>query len=217
MKSFKAALFDLDGVVFDTEPQYTMFWGNQFHKYYPEAKGLEQQIKGQTLVQIYERYFKGRQQVQSDITKELDEFELNMSFEYIDGLVGFLESLRSNNIHTAIVTSSNNAKMQTVYKKCPSIRTFFDEILTSEDFTQSKPSPECYLKAASRFGANPSECVVFEDSFNGLKSGRAAEMYVVGLATTNDMESIRPYSDSVISDYKGLNYEKICALMAPSH
>lgn len=217
MKSFKAALFDLDGVVFDTEPQYTIFWGAQFRKYYPETEGLEQKIKGQTLVQIYERYFKNRQQVQSDITKELNEFERDMTFEYIDGLADLLENMRSNSIHTAIVTSSNNAKMQTVYNKCPSVRTFFDEILTSEDFTQSKPSPECYLKAASRFGVNPSECVVFEDSFNGLKSGKAAEMYVIGLATTNKPEAIQPYSDYVICDYKDLDCEKISALMSSSH
>ena len=50
----KAALFDLDGVVFDTEPQYTVFWGSQCRLYHPEHPGLEQEIKGQTLTQIYD-------------------------------------------------------------------------------------------------------------------------------------------------------------------
>ena len=48
------ALFDLDGVVFDTEPQYTIFWGSQFKKYYPQEPGLEHKVKGMTLVQIYD-------------------------------------------------------------------------------------------------------------------------------------------------------------------
>jgi beta-phosphoglucomutase-like phosphatase (HAD superfamily) len=47
---------------------------------------------------------------------------------------------------------------------------------------------------------------VFEDSFNGLRSGRAAEMAVVGLATTNKAEDIRPYSDLQILDYQSVNY-----------
>jgi len=217
MRSFKAALFDLDGVVFDTEPQYTRFWGSQFSKYYPGSEGLEHKIKGQTLVQIYGRYFADMPQAQSDITRELDIFEQNMSFEYVSGLVGFIKSLRSNGVRTAIVTSSNNVKMRNVYRKCPEVKDFFDEILTSEDFTQSKPSPECYIKAGGRFAASGPECVVFEDSFNGLKSGRAAGMYVVGLATTNPAESIKPFSDIVIADYNGLDYEKICALMLASH
>ena len=73
--------------------------------------------------------------------------------------------------------------------------------LTSEDFDESKPSPDCYLKGAARFGATPEDCVVFEDSFNGLKSGRAAGMFVVGLSTTNEAEKITPLADVVIKDY----------------
>ena len=55
----KAALFDLDGVVFDTEPQYTIFWGEQCREFHPEHPGLEHEIKGQTLVQIYDAWFSG--------------------------------------------------------------------------------------------------------------------------------------------------------------
>ena len=93
------------------------------------------------------------------------------------------------------------AKMENVYRKRPEFKTYFDAILTSEDFAESKPSPDCYQRAAQRFGLTKDECVVFEDSFNGLKSGRAAGMYVVGLATTNSPESIAPFADRVIKEY----------------
>ena len=102
---------------------------------------------------------------------------------------------------TAVVTSSNMDKMRNVYRQHPDFEQLFDRIITSEDFTKSKPHPECYQIAAEGFGLSPSECVVFEDSFNGLKSGRAAGMYVVGLATTNAAEAIKPYCDEVINDY----------------
>ena len=56
----KAALFDLDGVVVDSESQYTKFWGSQFQLYYPQEKGLEHRIKGMTLVEIFSSYSKPR-------------------------------------------------------------------------------------------------------------------------------------------------------------
>jgi beta-phosphoglucomutase-like phosphatase (HAD superfamily) len=112
-------------------------------------------------------------------------------------------------VRTAVVTSSNDAKMQCVYRAWPDFTTLFDAILTSEDFSESKPSPDCYLKAAARLGAKVEECIVFEDSFNGLKSGRAAGMFVVGLATTNSVESIRPLSDFQTKDYINMNFQSL--------
>lgn len=199
-KEFKAALFDLDGVVFDTEPQYSIFWGGQFRRYYPEHPGMEQLIKGMTLVEIYEKYFQDKD-IQERITRELDEFEQTMDFVYVKGFENYVKSLRGRGVKTAVVTSSNMAKMENVYRKRPEFKTYFDAILTSEDFAESKPSPDCYQRAAQRFGLTKDECVVFEDSFNGLKSGRAAGMYVVGLATTNSPESIAPFADRIIKEY----------------
>jgi len=201
----KAALFDLDGVVFDTEPQYTIFWGAQCREFHPEHPGLEHEIKGQTLVQIYDAWFSGDLQYTQDIiTKRLNDYEQQMSYDYIAGFEEYIRQLRQKGVRTAVVTSSNLPKMQAVYASHPEFRQLFDAILTAEDFERSKPDPDCYLKAAGKLGVSCEDCVVFEDSFNGLKSGRAAGMYVVGLATTNDAEAIRPYCDEVIN-----NYEKI--------
>ena len=201
-KNIKAALFDLDGVVFDTEPQYTVFWGSQCREFHPEHPGLEHEIKGQTLVQIYDAWFSGElTEKQLLITERLNQFEQQMDYQYVVGFEEFIGELRQQGIKTAVVTSSNMPKMQAVYASRPEFRGLFDAILTSEDFERSKPDPDCYLKAAERFGVEPKDCVVFEDSFNGLKSGRAAGMYVVGLATTNSAEAIKPYCDEVIANY----------------
>jgi HAD superfamily hydrolase (TIGR01509 family) len=203
---FKAALFDLDGVVFDTEPQYTVFWGQQCREYHPEHPGLEQEIKGQTLVQIYDAWFSGPlEPEQAVITERLNKFEQQMHYDYIAGFLDYITSLRKKGVKTAVVTSSNQPKMQAVYQSHSEFRSLFDTILTSEDFERSKPDPDCYLKAAERLGVTPSESVVFEDSFNGLKSGRAAGMFVYGLATTNSAEKIVSLCDQVINDYTTLN------------
>lgn len=203
---FKAALFDLDGVVFDTEPQYTVFWGMICRQYHPEHPGLEHEIKGSTLTQIYDRWFSGPlASERASITARLDDYEQQMHYDYITGFEALVADLHRHGVKTAVVTSSNIPKMESVYRYQPRFKELFDAILTSEDFSRSKPDPDCYLKAAARFNVSPEECIVFEDSFNGLKSGRAAGMRVVGLATTNSAEAIAPYSDIQISDCNGVD------------
>ena len=100
-----------------------------------------------------------------------------------------------------------------MYRYQPDFKNLFDAILTSEDFERSKPDPDCYLKAAARLGASTDECIVFEDSFNGLRSGRAAQMAVVGLATTNSAEAIRELSDIQISDYRNMDFNQLSSLL----
>lgn len=215
MNKLKAALFDLDGVVFDTEPQYTEFWGAQCREFHPEIPHLEKAIKGQTLTQIYNKYFSGELQAkQAIITERLNDFEKQMNFDYIAGFEKFVTELRAHGVKTAVVTSSNVPKMNSVYSKHPEFCQLFDAILTAEDFKESKPSPDCYLTAAGMFNVTPQECIVFEDSFNGLKSGRAAGMTIVGLATTNSPETIQPYSDTVVVDYNGMTFDKCNNLLS---
>ncbi len=197
----KAALFDLDGVVFDTETQYTQFWGSVFRHYYPDQPGLEQQIKGSTLVQIYDRHFAGRPADQADITRRLDDFEQHMRYEYVAGFEAFVMELRRLGVKTAVVTSSNVPKMLNVYREHPEFAGMFDAVLTSEDFSRSKPDPDGYLKAAARLGVQPADCVGFEDSVNGLKAVGAAQMFTVGLDTTNPRSTVAALSDLVVSDY----------------
>ena len=217
MDKFKAALFDLDGVVFDTEPQYTVFWGGICRQYHPEHPGLEHEIKGQTLTQIYDRWFSGPLLSEQDsITARLNDYEQQMHYDYIAGFEPLIATLHHHGVKTAVVTSSNIPKMESVYRYQMGFCSLFDAILTSEDFERSKPDPDCYIKAAQRLETENDECIVFEDSFNGLRSGRAAGMTVVGLATTNTVEAIKPLSDLQLKNYDGLTFERLEALLSQS-
>jgi HAD superfamily hydrolase (TIGR01509 family) len=212
-KKPKAALFDLDGVVVDTESQYSIFWGGECRRYFPDQPGLEDRIKGQTLVQIYDTAFASLRSEQPLITQRLNAFEQQMSYDYVPGVQAFIAELRQHGVRTAVVTSSNVPKMQNVYRQHPELLELFDAILTAEDFTESKPHPQCYLRGAARLGAEPGECIGFEDSFNGLKAVRAAGMSVVGLATTNSRTDIEPLADIVVDDFQTLHFDDICRLM----
>ncbi|MBQ9641239.1 MAG: HAD family phosphatase [Bacteroidaceae bacterium] len=204
-KTFKAALFDLDGVVLDTEGQYSQFYGEIGREFHPEVQDFAQRIKGMTLSQIYEAWFGGQTELQAEITRRLYKHEANMTYEYIGGFEDFIQSLRVAGIKTAIVTSSNDEKMENVFRSRPELKEWFDRILTSKDYTASKPDPDCYQTAVRLFGAQPKECVVFEDSVNGLKSGRASGAFVVGLTTTNPQEVVAPLADLTIGDFTELS------------
>lgn len=182
-------------------------------------------IKGQTLVQIYDKYlsddavfahvadYQGVEAEQARITRRLDEFELHMKYDYIVGFEAFVADLREHGVKCAVVTSSNMAKMRSVYEQHPELESYYDRVLTSEDFARSKPDPDCYLKAAACFGAKPEECVGLEDSFNGLRAVRASGAFTLGLATTNSREAIAPFSDYVIDDYQDFGYEDLCKVV----
>ena len=209
-----AALFDFDGVVMDTETQYTVYWDEVGGQYHPELPHFGALIKGQTLTQIYDKYFAGMTEEQSKITAGLNRFEREMIFEYIDGVVDFMKDLLAHGVKMAIVTSSNELKMANVYAAHPELKEgLVDRILTAEMFTRSKPAPDCFLLGAEVFGTVPQNCVVFEDSFHGLEAGNAAGMTVIGLSTTNTAEAIKDKCKLSIPDFVGFNYEKMIALL----
>lgn len=215
MAELKAALFDLDGTLFDTEGQYTVFWGKMARRYRPDIPDLEYLIKGSTLVRIFDNYFPD-QKVREEITKALDEWEAQMRYEFIPGALEFIKDLRDHGTRCAVVTSSNLPKMRSVSLQLPEFNSLFDRVLTSEDFSASKPAPDCYLLGAKVFDADISKCIVFEDAFNGLQAGMSAGIFTVGLATGNPAEAIRDKCNLVIDDFTGMTYERAAALLAQS-
>lgn len=203
-----AALFDFDGVIMDTETQYTIFWDEQGRKYLDEAD-FGRSIKGQTLTQIYEKYFSDLPEAQEQISSGLSVFEKSMSYEYIPGVEAFMAELRRQGAKIAVVTSSNEEKMQNVYNAHPEFRGMVDRILTGEMFARSKPAPDCFLLGMEIFGASPEHTYVFEDSFHGLQAGMTSGATVIGLATTNSREAITGKAHSIIDDFTEMTYERL--------
>ena len=203
------ALFDFDGVVVDTEPQYTLFWDEKGKKYHPEIPNFGHHIKGQTLIQIYKQFFREPEGLQDEITRQLLDYELTMHFEYIDGVVDFMKELREKGVKLAIVTSSNDAKMANAYREHPELKTMVDCIVTADRVTHSKPHPECFLLGAEMLGVEKDSCIVFEDSFHGIEAGNRAGMKVIGLATTNSAEAIAAKCALVIPDFTDFTFEKM--------
>lgn len=206
-----AVLFDFDGVIMDTETQYTVFWDEQGRKYLGE-EDFGRSIKGQTLTQIYDKYFSDKPEVQREITAGLNVYEKEMSYEYIAGVEDFITDLRKNGAKIAVVTSSNEEKMQNVYNAHPEFKGMVDRILTGEMFARSKPAPDCFLLGMEIFDVIPENTFVFEDSFHGLQAGMTSGATVIGLATTNTREAIIGKAHYIIDDFTAMTYDKLLTL-----
>ncbi|WP_347719036.1 HAD family phosphatase [uncultured Alloprevotella sp.] len=206
-------LFDCDGVILDTESQYSKFWAHIGTLYYPQMQSFAEDIKGMSLVDIFDRYFPDASQ-QKELKLLLDVFEESMEYAYIPGVEEFLKSLRDKRVRTALVTSSNHNKMAHVYGTLPEIRDYFDYIFTAEDIQRSKPAPDCFINAARRFGVEPQNCIVFEDSINGLTAAKESGAKVVGLTTTNTEQKIMSFCNLILPSFIGRTPDSINAHFA---
>ena len=195
------ALFDLDGVLIDSEGIYTDFWNGVDAIYPTGINDFAHVIKGCTLPHILDTYFP-EQERQEHIKRLLEQHEQTMEYRLFDGVYDFVYALKERGIPMAIVTSSTRIKMSHMIEQLPDFAALFTDIVTSEDVCHGKPDPEGYFVGARHIDIDPKNCVVFEDSINGLKAGHAAGAYVVAIATTNPKELLKGYSNVVLD---GLN------------
>lgn len=208
-------LFDCDGTVFDTEPLYANFWGEQGKKYHPEIPDFENCILGNSLNKILDTYFSYDKTIRSSILKKYEDFENNIKFKYFPGTKEFIQSLKDRGIPMSMVTSSNNDKLNKIYKAHPEFNEFFKCIITSNKVSKPKPDPEGYLKGAKSLNIDPKKCIVFEDSISGIKAAKAAGCFVVGLTTSKPKEEIEKYADIVVENLGKMSYDYLEKAVVP--
>lgn len=190
-------LFDLDGVLVDSEKEYTRIW-NQIESEYPTGvEDFARKIKGTNLDDILTRYYPDPT-LRNMVRQRLYELEGKMKYDYCPGAERVLTHLRKAGIPIALYTSSNHKKMEHLYRDLPDIRQYFDCIVLGDMVKESKPSPEGYIIAAEGLGLSAGHWAVVEDSLQGVKAGRASGGKVIGVAGTLPAEIIQPYSDLVI-------------------
>lgn len=205
-------LFDLDGVLIDSERLYTKIWEAIEQQWPTGINNFAYKIKGTTLEDILDHYFPD-EKVRANVVKELYRLEGLMIYEPLPGAVEVIDALRQRSIPVAMVTSSNDLKMQHLWSDMPGFKEKFDVIITGDEVTHSKPNPEGYLTAAKAIGVHPDKCVVFEDSLQGVKAGKAAGAFVVGVAGTLRAEDIAPYSDIVVNGVAEVDIDELESLV----
>lgn len=206
-----AFLFDLDGVLIDSESTYTKIWQKIDDTFPTGVNDFATRIKGCTLKEIVTKHFSDKDRPQ--VVEMLHQLEGKMHYGYENGADNLLKELRKRGVKTAIVTSSDNKKMLHLNEDLPEIFQLVDLIITGNDITNSKPDPEGYLLAAQKLEADSKKCVVFEDSLQGVKAAKASGGYVVGVAGTLPADVIAPYCDIVVNNASDIDIDEVCKVL----
>lgn len=207
MSELKTALFDFDGVIVDTEPIYDIFWNDAAKRYGLGIDNFADVIKGTTLPYIMEKYFSTySDEFRQMVIDESTNYERNMPIPPMPGSIEFMRMLKTHGVKIGLVTSSDSSKIDRAFKMID-LDGIFDTIVTADRITEGKPNPMCYLLAANDLSVSPEQCIVFEDSFNGIKAGNDAGMRVIGLSTTNPEESLRELVFDVVPNLQECTFE----------
>lgn len=201
-------LFDLDGVIIDSEREYSRIW-RQLNVEFPTGiENLEQVIKGCTLTKILNEHYP-EIKTRACVCNRLHELENQMHYEYLPNAREFLIELSHRGMRCALVTSSDNVKMEHLHEEIPELTDFFDFIVTGDLVKSSKPSPEGYLLGASKIKRDIRKCVVFEDSLQGVMAGRNAEAMVVGMVGTLPAKTLEPFADLLVSNFEEIEIDSL--------
>lgn len=193
-------LFDLDGVLIDTESRYTEFWAEIASTYDTGIEDFAYHIKGNNLQRILNTYFPP--EMHNDLIEYVHKLEEDMVYELFDGVIELLEILKAREIPFAIVTSSGMEKMERLRKQQPTFVAYFDHIVTGDMVRNSKPDPECFLKGAELIDRDICDCYVFEDSPAGIEAALSSGATVIALTTTIRSEHINPKASQIHPNIK---------------
>lgn len=205
-----AFLFDLDGVLIDSEEEYSRIWSTIEKEFPTGVDDFTVKIKGTTLENILDTYFKTDR---NKVEERLYQLESEMCYNYTKGAGELLEYLQKQKIPCVMVTSSNNVKLNHLWIQLPELKQYFDFIIDGDMVTRSKPDPEGYLLGAQAVGIPASCCIVVEDSLQGVKAGQAANAYVIGVAGTLPADILRPFCNQVIDSLDEIDFTLISKAM----
>lgn len=206
VSNITTVLFGLDGVIVDTEKYYDKFWNEIAKSNGLKIEDFAATIKGMTINSIIELYFAIETTEEKQAIRKASS-DLEQSIDYtkivIPGVLDFIKYIKEKGYKTGIVTSSPSSKVKVVLEQL-SLTDTFDTVITSDSIKKGKPDPMGYVLAQTNLGVNSSECVVFEDSFTGIKAATYAFMRVVGISTTLSADFLKDYTYAVISDFTDL-------------
>lgn len=215
--ALKAVLFDMDGVIVDTEPLHKQAYFLMFQKVGIEvSEELYNSYTGQSTIQIckdlverFQLVLKPKELVtyKRAFFKELFFAEDN-NLTLLEGVLDLIKNYFQNNITLVLASSASMVTINNVFKKFD-LDKYFKGKISGADLKASKPHPEIFIKAAEIAGFNKEDCMVIEDSTNGIKAAHSANIYCVAYKSEHSKEQDYSLAQKVISDYKEIKYDLI--------
>ncbi len=205
MTNLKAIIFDLDGVIIDSEILHEEAARMAMSRYALDAASLDfDAFKGKTEQDVFEYVVEANEANHVSVAdlialKQRLYGDLLDRLQPVSGALAFIERLARVGVALGLTTSSLPENQQRAFDKFDLYR-YFDTVVTAADVTHAKPHPEPYLTTAQRLGVAPARCLVIEDSTHGVRSARRAGCRVAGLTTTFGKEALAEAGAEVVVD-----------------
>lgn len=220
LKNMKAVIFDMDGVLVDTNPHHKTAWREYYQRNGKTLSDTDfvQHVSGKHNTDIVAHLFGGQTLTPEEVHRLGNEKESLFRELYrpaimpVPGLLSFLKALKEAGIKLAVATSAPVENLDFVVEAL-GIRDYFDALLNESMVSHPKPDPEIYQKAMERLGVEPTESVIFEDSTTGIQAAKASGALVVGMATTQTPDELWPMVDDVTADFTGMTVERLQKLV----
>lgn len=200
---YRTLLFDLDGTLAETDSLHLPTWVDALmpHGIEVDEAFYKENISGRSNAEIVADLLPnlpegdGREIVE---TKEASFRERTGELEPLPGLLDFLREARGRGARTGLVTNAPRENVAAVLLALQ-LEDYFDAVVVSEDVESAKPDPEPYRTALEKLGADPGEALAFEDSISGIRSAVGAGVATVGIASTQDPDTLREAGAFVVA------------------
>ena len=212
----KTVIFDMDGVIVDTEPVHHYAYNQHFEQLNIEVNAeMYASFTGNSTKNIFERL-----KIQFNLAEEVnalvetkrnlfnDAFDSKKDLYLLDGVEDLIKDLYDNGMQLVLASSSATVTINRVFSRF-GLHKYFTHIVSGEDFPKSKPHPAIFLRAAELANTPVENCIVIEDSTNGIMAAKSAGIYCIGYDSFHSKLQDYSFADIVITDFKELSYGKI--------
>lgn len=206
----KAVIFDMDGVLIDSELAYSYRLREFFEKHgYPYTKQHLNQLIGSSHTEG-NRIIKEMTKGTIDPEKMWKQWHLDLKanpLDYmalrVDGAIEIMEYLKEKGYAIGLSSATEKENIISHMKECKLFH-YFDAISSGHEVEHSKPYPDVYLKTIHDLGLSAQECIVVEDSFYGIRAAKAAKVHTVYARKVKDLQVNQSEADAMIDDLRDI-------------
>ncbi|MCZ4319232.1 HAD family phosphatase [Aequorivita viscosa] len=212
----KAVLFDMDGVIVDTEPLHRKAYFNMFDEVNINVgETLYDSFTGQATLPICRtlcQHFQLSETPENLVSIKRKHFkylfENDSSLALIDGVHDLIKDYHSNGLTLVLASSASMANINRIFDRFD-LNKYFKAKISGADLKASKPHPEIFIKAAQLAGEHRDNCMVIEDSTNGIAAAKAANIYCIGFKSPNSANQDYSKADRVITNFDEILFAKL--------